>query len=128
VERFPGLTLAAIAGVLALVGWSVGSDRLWSSASNLTVPWLCSALALALLVAAGTEALRGRPLREVPVGTRVAAGAATSAVLAAGLLVDVVTYGVREDGLATLAEWVGFTVLLALVLLLPGRPPPPGPA
>ena len=122
VDRFPGLALAAIAGVLVFAGQSVAAAQLWSTASNFTVPWLCTALAIALLVAAGTEALRGCPLREVPLGVRVAAGAVASVVLAVGLLVDIASYGAREDGFATLAEWTGFSALLAFVLLLPGRP------
>ena len=38
------------------------------------------------------------------------------------LVVDVVGYGARDDWMPMVAEWVGFTFLVALILLLPDAP------
>jgi len=118
--RPQGLPLAAVAAALALTGWAIRDGALWSSAGNDTVPWLCSALALALLLAAAAAALTGRPLREVPLGFRLAVAGVASLVLGAGLLVDISGYGLRGDWMPTAAEWFGFSVLVLLALLLPG--------
>ncbi|HEU4396065.1 MAG TPA: hypothetical protein VFS92_10905 [Planctomycetota bacterium] len=118
-SRSPGLALAAIAAALVFTGWAIRGGLLWSTGGSTTVPWLCTALALALLVAAATGALCGRPLREIPLGVRLTVAGVASVVLGAGLIVDAVGYGLHDDWMPTAAEWAGFTVLVLLALLLP---------
>ena len=122
--RAPGVALAVTAAALAFAAWAVQSGQMWSAAANLTVPWLCSALAIALLLASATAGLRGQPLREVPIGVRACVAATGAVVLGVGLAFDVIVYGNRGDLSATVAECIGFVALLALVFLVPGKPTP----
>jgi len=108
-------------GLLLLTGFLVDRGQLWSSGANWTIPWLCSALALALLVVGATSLICDQP----------AASLAPSTVFLVYLVVVVVAgVGIVLDGwkrpdvdafLVSIAEWIGFSAILLVLFSAPRR-------
>ena len=86
--------------VLLAAAYLINRLGLWDSVGNLTMPWLCTAVAVPGRVAA------------------LFAGAVLI-VFGAGLIVDRTTYGKLDHWAATVGSWVGFAVVLGGVFVLP---------
>ena len=100
---------------LIFAGMGVRGWMLWSSLSSSTLPWLLSALGVCLILESALRALTGRHNGPLPRGVVRAAIVLFLVVLCIGLSVDALTYGTfMDDGLATVGEFVGFSLLLAV--------------
>ncbi len=113
--------------VLLVAAWVIKMFPLWSFLGNATVPWFCTALALAMLIVGVTCIL----LRCLPdaIPARHAALVVTGilVVIGIGLAVDGFAYEEADDWLASIGEWSGFAVILVGVFWLPRlRAPAPG--
>lgn len=108
--------------VLLLLGaaWLVNEDRLWSQIGSFTVPWFCTALALALLILLLVCNLREQAPAELPwlvvVGTVVVVGV----VLVAGTEIDNEKYALSGI-VGTRWEVAGFMALLLGLFLVAQR-------
>lgn len=122
-----GFALVPLA--LLAAGWLAKTLPVWSQIGGHTIPWFCSALAIALLVAGGTSLLCGQSLATIPTWTAVLAAAGAILVVGIGFLVDYFTYfgsnertfgiPVSTDWGGTIGEWVGFAVLVVGCFWLP---------
>jgi len=112
-----GFTIIPIGLLIAAI--AINSLSLWSFLGNLTVPWLCTALAISLLIAGSTSLLSHCRLAEIPAPVAVLVVLGVALVVGIGLLVDLFAYELTEDWLATLGEWFGFLGILAGVFVIP---------
>jgi hypothetical protein len=120
-KLYPVIGLVLVALALLLLGGQVRTSQLWSSAGNLTVPWLCSATAFALLVVAGMSALTQKPPSACSRRTKWCVTLGFSLVLLIGILVDGYTSPLARIDEPNLAEWLGFTVILSAMMRLTGH-------
>lgn len=124
--------LVCVAVGLLIAAAAIDVYELWSVLSNCTVPWFCSALAIALLVMAGTCFLTNAAPAEIPKSRVEAAIVGPSVGVGLGMLVDAATYGTAGDWGGSIAEWAAFTVMLGVVFWIPrinktnNDKPPPG--
>lgn len=105
--------------VLLLAAWCVRMGRLWSSTADYTVPWLCCAVAIAVLLLGITCLVSDRSPAEVPLRRVGFVWIGTMLVLGIGMVVDYFLYPELDDWIATAAEWVGFGVILAGTFWIP---------
>ncbi|MEX0887599.1 MAG: hypothetical protein WD009_14300 [Phycisphaeraceae bacterium] len=107
--------------VLLFAAIAISSLQLWSHLANVSLPWLLSALAVAMLILAGTCALLQCEPAAIP--TRAAAGVIITVltIFAIALVVDIFFYtaGPSPEQWANAAEWLGFAVLLIATFTLP---------
>ena len=103
---------------LLLSAWLIEERGLWDQLANTTVPWFCSALAIAVLLLGVTCLSVRRAPSELPKQLVVAVIAVTLAVFAVGVVIDSRQFGTL-DWLASFGSWVGFAVLLVGVFVLP---------
>lgn len=111
--------LVALVVLLFGAALVIQEHSLWSRIANFTVPWFCSALALALLIVLLVSGLRGQKPSELPwlavIGTVLGVGA----VLFAGIEVDDATYPLGRHIEGTRWEMAGFVgILLGLFLVV----------
>ena len=109
--------------VLIITAALINSFQLWSFLGNYTVGWLCSALALALLIVAATARLAGTSPASIPRPGMLVAMTGTSAAVGIGMLIDSFAYGIPPDWPASIGEWIGFTLILGVSFWLPRVPP-----
>ena len=112
-----GLLATAIA-LLAAAGVT-RSFALWSFLGNYTVPWFCGALAIAVLLVTLTAVLTGCPPAAIPVSRVLVVLISASLAVGFGMIVDGISYGILNDSIGSVAEWAGFTVMLAVLFWLP---------
>lgn len=93
--------------------------RLWSLLGNYTVPWFCGALAIAVLLFTLTAVLTGCAPGKIPVSRILTVLIGSSLAVGVGMLVDGVSYDIPKDWTASVGEWIGFTVILAVLFWLP---------
>lgn len=113
------ISLVLIALALPLVG--LHTRHAWSQPGSATLPWLCSATALAVLVVALLSALTGKRVAELRLSVLWPVFAAFVMIGAIGIAVDGYPAGARGDLYLSLAEWLGFAVILLVLLLAPRR-------
>lgn len=110
--------------VLLFLGtaWLIKEDRLWSEIGNSTVPWFCTALALALLIVLLVCSLRGQAPSDLPWSVVISTILGVAVVLLVGTEVDNETYPFSGI-VGTRWELAGFVGLLLGMFLAtrPGR-------
>lgn len=116
----------AVALALLLMGWLINVAMLWSALSNFALPWLCTAIGLALLLQTGVAAVRGDSPKDVPFKVARGVIVVVLAFYIVGLILDGWAYGAfgpdnhhQLDWAVSLGEWVGFALLLTGVFALP---------
>jgi len=113
---------ALIPLVLLLAAIFVDSADQWSTISQHTVPWLCSALSIAVLVVGLTSLLCGCAPAEIPLLKAILVCTVVLVIFAVGLFVDAWTYDGHGGRWVTAgAEGIGFAVILAGAFLVPRR-------
>ena len=112
-----GLFLIALA--LLAAATVINLLSLWSFLGNLTVPWICTSLAIAILIVGATCVLLRCAPSDVPARHAALIPAAVLLILGVGLIVDLLAYAVPEDWLASVGEWIGFAVILVGAFWLP---------
>lgn len=113
------IALVLVSVALTAMAWIVATAHLWNTTADLTVPWLCSALALALLVVAAACVICQQPPASIPLKAVFLIYLGVVLVFAVGIIVDAAFY-YRWAGLrASLAEWLGFSVILLGCLWIP---------
>lgn len=105
--------------LLLITACAIHTCRLWSYLANFTVPWFCSALALALLILGVSCFLLQCTPAQIPLLRVRQIILAILLILGLGLIVDLFAYGESRDWLASIGEWVGFMVILLGVFKLP---------
>ena len=115
------LGLLAAAVVLLLAAAIVDACQLWSFLGNCTVPWFCSVLAVGLAIVVLTSLLTGKPPATIPHIRAAMVVLVSSVVVGAGMLIDGLSYAPRppNDWTGSLGEWVGFTLVLAVLFWIP---------
>lgn len=121
------MTMRDIAGfiliplVLLIAAGAINALSLWSVLGNFTVPWFCTALALAVLIVGTTCVLLQCPPSAIPAHHARLVIAAVLLIIGIGLAVDMFAYSEYEsaDRLASVGEWVGFAVILIGAFWLP---------
>jgi hypothetical protein len=113
------IALVLVAAALIATGWIVGAGTLWSTPADLTVPWLCSALAVALLIVGAASALCQQPPAAIPVNAMILIYVGVVLVFGVGIVVDAAVYWRWAGLFAGLAEWLGFAVILLGCLWIP---------
>ncbi len=121
-----GFVLLPVA--LLLAGRWVQELRLWDFLANLCLPWLCSTVAISVLILGVTCFL----CQTTPVGLsgRVAfvVVAGVSVMFGVGMLVDMYAYRDFDpppDWAASVGGWVGFVATVIVVFVIPRRRSPP---
>ena len=93
---------------------------LWSFLGNMTVPWLCAAVALALLLVLMTAVLSGCSPRNIPLVYALVVIIGTSVILFLGMVIDAIAYHASPRTLpVSAAEWLAFTIILAVLFWMP---------
>lgn len=113
------LSLLCTALVLLVAAALVNVYSLWSFLGNYTVPWFCSALSIALLLLVLTAILSDSGSRSIPRSRVFIVTVGASATLGLGMLIDGIAYDAPLDWTATIAEWIGFTLILLVVFWIP---------
>ena len=128
-------TKDTLAYFLAVVAWillavAISGLDLWSSVSNWTIPWFCSALALALLIIFTMNVVSGTPPSQMKLSV---------ILLVYGVIVLIGTAGIAFDNFSmptfddfgvvqkwntdrfveSLVEWSGLSLILLVLLLVP---------
>ena len=98
--------------------------QLWSGYSNWTIPWLCSVLALSLLIVFLTSLLSGLEPSQFSIKLILSVYIPLVTVAAVGIVVDnlsqCTTYS-DEIFFTSMAEWLGFALILLVMLLVPTK-------
>lgn len=116
-REIAGLLIAA--AVLLLAGLITNLFRLWSFLANFTVPWFCSAVAMALCILVITALLTNASPSSIPVSRVLAVIMGSVGVIGIGMVVDAISYGSFGDWTASIGEWAGFTLILSVVFWIP---------
>jgi len=113
------LNYVIVAVVLLAIGWVIKNAGLWSYYSNMTVPYICSAIAVSLMVVASTALICQKPASEIP-GIAIAIFCGVLIILM-GILIFVNVWSNRGSQLfvTSISEWLGASVILVLVFVLP---------
>jgi hypothetical protein len=106
------IAVVLVSAALIAVGWMVGTNMLWRTVADLTVPWLCSALALALLIVGAVSAICDRSPASIPRNAALLTYLGVVVVLGTGIAVDAAVYRGWTGLFSSLAEWLGFAVIL----------------
>jgi hypothetical protein len=105
--------------VLLAAAWLISDYQLWNPVASLTIPWFCTALALALLVLGATCLIVGAAPAAVPMKAALVIYGVTVIVVAVGLVVDGLDDLDGGTALTSLVEWVGFSLILLAVFMAP---------
>jgi len=113
------LNYVIVAVVLLAIGWVIKKAELWSFYNTLTVPYLCLAIALSLMVVVSTALIYQKPVSEVPVIVGAIIGGVVIVLM--GILVFVNSWNNWGSQLfwTSIAEWLGASVILVLAFVLP---------
>ena len=111
--------LLALAVALLLAAVLIRSLALWSALANHTVPWFCSALAIAVLLVVLASLLTGRQPGKIPPAVAWWVTGGTSAALGIGMIIDAQNYQIAlRDAGASIAEWAGITAIVGSLFIL----------
>ena len=105
--------------VLLAAGYLAGSQGQWAEAGSLTITWFCSCLAVAIVIVGATALLVQSPPRDIPLAAAALVYAAVVGVVGVGMVIDAFTFDELDSLPASLGEWVGFAVILAVLFLAP---------
>ena len=108
------LSLVLLAAAVAINGW-----MLWSSMANMTMAWLCSAMAVALLIMGSLSLLTGKRPEALPRLYVVTVWAIVQVVFGVGMIGDAFVYYSADDLWLSAAEWIGFGIILGGAIMLP---------
>jgi hypothetical protein len=103
--------------VLLASAWVIAERHLWDILGNSTVPWFCSALAIAVLLLGVTSVIVKQSPSELPTRIAVTVVTATLVVLAVGMVIDGRQF--QSDWVSSAGSWIGFAVILGGVFALP---------
>lgn len=106
--------------VLLFAAWLINTFKLWSSLGNFTLPWLCTAVAVSVLILGTVCVVLECPPSAVPVTVARLVVGAVLAIFGVGMVVDLVSYGAPNDWIASVGEWLGFAIILVSIFALPG--------
>ena len=113
-----GYVLTALA--LMAIGLAVYLAGLWTDFGSQALAWLCSAVALALMIVCAAGLLPGRTPATLP--KAAAAAICVGIVLVAGIAMLSPAWWTEPDAivfLKALAEWLGFAGILLILLVVP---------
>jgi|GEM_PF-4464860 len=117
ISELVGFLGTAIALLIAAV---IRAFSLWSFLGNMTVPWFCAAVAVALLLVLMTAVLSGSSPRNIPMGYALVVIIGTSVILFLGMVIDAIAYHASARLLpVSAAEWLAFTIILAAIFWMP---------
>ena len=113
------LNYVIAAVVLLAIGWVIKKAELWNYYHTISVPYLCSAIALSLLVVASTALVFQKPISEIP-GMAVAIFCGVIIILM-GIFVFINSFGNWNSRLflTGILEWLGASAILAMAFVLP---------
>ena len=112
-----GITAAALC--LLVASAVIQEYSLWSTLGSYTVPWFCTALAIALLIVLSTAILCGSEVSLIPISRILVMCVGSSLAVGIGMFVDGEAYGFQGEWIVSVGEWFGFTAILAVVFWLP---------
>lgn len=118
-ETRESVPLLVASGLLLVAAGVTNEFSLWSHPANETIPWFCGALAIALLIVTLTAVLSGCRTAAIPKSRALGIAIGVPSILGIGLIVDAFSYGASGDTLATIGEWLGFTLILIGLLWIP---------
>ncbi len=118
-ERTDVLGYIFTALALVAIGLAIYAAGLWTDFGNQTLAWLCSAVALALMLVCAAGLLTGRTPATIP--KAAAAAIYLGTILVAGIVMLVPAWASWGTMLflQALAEWLGFAVILLILLVVP---------
>ena len=118
-ERTDVLGYVFTALALLVIGLAIYLAGLWSDFGNETLAWFCSAVALALMVVCAAGLLTGRTPATLP--KAAAAVIYLGTVLGTGIVMLLPAWESWGTKLfhRALAEWLGFAVILLILLVVP---------
>jgi len=112
--------------VLLVAAWLINIFCLWDFLANMTLPWLCTAIAVSVLLLGTVCVLLQVPPAGVPTRVAVMVVVGTLVIFGAGMVVDLFSYGKPDDWLASVGGWIGFALVLSGVFALPRMRPAAG--
>jgi hypothetical protein len=110
--------------VLLLAAWFIDTFHLWDSLANMTLPWLCTAIAISILLLGAVCVILQVAPAAVLVRVSVMVVVGTLVIFGVGMIVDRFSYAKPVDWLASIGGWIGFAVVLSGVFALPRVRPP----
>ena len=107
--------------LLIVLGPVIQRGQLWTSACNWTIPWLCSAMALALCIVFLSCLLSGEELAKLNKKYLLFIYVPIVLVAGAGIAVDNYSRGSlgTDEFFVCMAEWLGFAVILLTFIMAP---------
>jgi hypothetical protein len=114
------VTLLLFAALLFLAASVlINAFNLWSLVGNYTIPWFCSAMAIGICIVCITCLLTENPVSSIPVSCVIVIVIAISIISGIGMIVDELIYVYPKGWIASISEWLGFTVILIILFLIP---------
>ncbi|MHC4250059.1 MAG: hypothetical protein ACYS9X_13100 [Planctomycetota bacterium] len=111
--------VAIVPLVLLVAAFLVSAFRLWSSLGNYTFPWVCTAVAVAVLLVGVVSLLADCSPGSIPLIRVVLSWLGIMLILGIGMVVDYFSYPTVQDWMSAAGECVGFGVILAGAFWLP---------
>ena len=113
------LNYVIVAVVLLAIGWVIKKAELWSFYSTLSVPYLCSVIAVALMIVAATAVIYQKPVSEIPGIVGAIIGGVVIVLM--GMLIFVNSWNNWGSQLffTSILEWLGASAILVLAFVLP---------
>ena len=109
--------------VLLVAAWLINTFQLWDFLANMTLPWLCTAIAVSVLLLGTVCLVLQVPPAAVPKRVAVIVVVGTLVIFGAGMAVDLFSYAKPNDLLASVGGWIGFAVVLSGIFALPRMRP-----
>lgn len=105
--------------MLLVAAWLINAFRLWDSLANLTLPCLCTAIAVSVLLLGTVCVVLQVPPAAVPTRAAVMVVATTLVIFGVGMVLDFFFYPHANDWGDAIGGWVAFAVVLSGVFALP---------
>ncbi len=112
--------------VLLVAAWMINTFHLWDFLANMTLPWLCTAIAVSVLLLGTVCVVLQVPPIAVPTRVAVMVVVGVLVIFGAGMIVDLFSYAKPDDWLASVGGWIGFAAILTGVFALPRVRPSAG--
>ena len=103
---------------MLVAAWVINTFRLWSYVANMTLPWLCTAVAVSLLTLGAVCLVLQVAPSAIRTGVAVLVVSVLLVILGIGMAIDACTYSEGGQWLANVAEWLGFAVIQAGTFVL----------
>ena len=113
-----GYFLSAL--LLIIMAPIIKTFELWTAACNWTIPWLCSAIALSVILVLIMSSLSGLAPTQFSLKFSLSFYLSIILIAGIGIVVDSLSQGVivTEAFFVSMAEWLGFSVIWLLFLLV----------